>query len=119
MSKILFTATMLSLKEKEGNMDEQRGLRMGRDGTCLDMPNISLLKALHCTRFLFPLMDGCWYDHKVQPDISLQCLRVESWLDRTEELKPHHCVSPARHSLLVECIYSHRDTSEAESNCGG
>lgn len=52
---------MLSLKQKEGNMDEQRGLRMGSDGTCSHMTKISLIKALHCTRFLFALMGGFCY----------------------------------------------------------
>lgn len=73
-------------------MDEQRGLRMGGDGTCLHMTKTSLLKTLRCTGFLLALTDGYCYGRRSSascfyPDISQQCLRTESQLDRREEAK--------------------------------
>lgn len=51
---------MLSLKQKEGLLDEQRP-RMEREGMCLSKTMASLLKALHFPMSLLALMDGYCY----------------------------------------------------------
>lgn len=105
-------------------MDEQKGLRIGWARHRFAYNQISLLKAPHCTGVCSLLRTVILTDPKVQP---LVCIPIshrhtgvwkDSWTEQ-RKLKPSPKVSPAPRSLLVECIYSRRDTSGAESSCGG